>query len=78
MYKGGEKKKILGTAGSETSFDIGSHMDFTDRLLGHQLKSDPIWISPISCGGLGCGVDDFRCKSEQALRRCCRQRRGCV
>ena len=60
MYKG--KNEILGTAGPETSFDIGSHMDFTDRLLGHQLKSDPIWISPISCGGLGCGVGDFRCK----------------
>ena len=78
MYTGGEKKKFLGTAGSETSFDIGSHMDFTDRLLGHQLKSDPIWISPISCGGLGCDVVNFRCKSEQALRRCCRQRQGCV
>ena len=76
MYKG--KNETLGTAGSETSFDIGSHMDFTDRLLGRQLKSDPMWISPISCGGLGCGVVDFRCKLEQALRRCCRQRQGCV
>ena len=52
--------------GSETSFDIGSHMDFTDRLLGDQLESDPIWISPISGGDLGCGVGVLRwCKSVQ-------------
>ena len=72
MYKG--KNETLGTAGSETSFDIGSHMDFTDRLLGHQLKSDPIWISPISGGDLGCGVGVLHwCKSVQGEPFDCRR-----